>query len=106
VLLSLFGGALGLLLAVAQSLLALSPPELLDLRSATVNAGASVYDRLTLVTGIAFGLVPAFEVYDINEPLKESGKGVIGGTRAHRVRSLFVWPRSRSRWSCWSARVC
>ena len=95
VLLSLFGGALGLLLAVwgTKVLLALSPPELMDLRSATVNVPVLLFTiGLTLVTGIAFGLVPAFEAsrFDINEPLKESGKGVIGGTRAHRVRSLFV----------------
>ena len=94
-LLSLFGGALGLLLAVwgTKVLLALSPPELMDLRSATVNVPVLLFTiGLTLVTGIAFGLVPAFEAsrFDINEPLKESGKGVIGGTRAHRVRSLFV----------------
>jgi putative ABC transport system permease protein len=95
VLLSLFGGALGLLLAVwgTKVLLALSPPELMDLRTATVNVPVLLFTiGLTLVTGVAFGLVPAFEAsrFDINEPLKESGKGVIGGTRAHRVRSLFV----------------
>ena len=95
VLLSLLGGALGLLLAVwgTKVLLALSPPELMDLRNATVNVPVLLFTiGLTLVTGIAFGLVPAFEAsrFDLNEPLKESGKGVIGGTRAHRVRSLFV----------------
>jgi len=95
VLLSLFGGALGLLLAVwgTKVLLALSPPELVDLRSATVNVPVLLFTiALTLFTGIAFGLVPAFEAsrFDLNEPLKESGKGVIGGTRAHRLRSLFV----------------
>ena len=95
VLLSLLGGALGLLLALwgTKLLLALSPPELMDLRSATVNVPVLLFTiALTLVTGIAFGLVPAFEAsrFDLNEPLKESGKGVIGGTRAQRVRSLFV----------------
>jgi putative ABC transport system permease protein len=95
VLLSLFGGGLGLLLAVwgTKVLLALSPPELMDLRTATVNVPVLLFTiGLTLVTGIAFGLVPAFEAsrFDISAPLKESAKGVIGGTRAQRVRSLFV----------------
>jgi putative ABC transport system permease protein len=95
VLLSVFGGGLGLLLAVwgTKALLALSPPELLDLRSAGVNVPVLLFTiGLTLITGIAFGLVPAFEAsrFDINEPLKEGSKGIIGGTRAQRVRSLFV----------------
>ncbi len=95
VLLSMFGGGLGLVVAVwgTKALLALSPPELMDLRSATVNVPVLLFTiGLTLITGIAFGLVPAFEAsrFDINEPLKEGSKGVIGGTRAQRVRNLFV----------------
>lgn len=95
VLLSLFGGGLGLLLAWwgTKALLALSPPELMDLRSTTVNVPVLLFTiGLTLVTGIVFGLVPALEAsrFDLNEPLKEGGKGVAGGTRAQRVRSVFV----------------
>ncbi len=95
VLLSAFGGGLGLLLAIwgTRALLALSPPELIDLRSTTVNLPVLLFTiGLTLLTGIAFGLVPAFEAsrFDLSEPLKESGKSVIGGTRAQRMRSVFV----------------
>jgi len=95
VVLSIFGGVLGLLLAWwgTKALLALSPPELMDLRGASINVPVLLFTGgLTLVTGIVFGLVPAFEAsrFDINEPLKESGKSVVGGTRAHRVRSVFV----------------
>jgi putative ABC transport system permease protein len=95
VLLSLFGGGLGLLLAWwgTKALLALSPPELMDLRSTTVNVPVLLFTiGLTLITGIAFGLVPAFEAsrFDLNETLKETGKSVAGGTRAQRVRSVFV----------------
>jgi putative ABC transport system permease protein len=95
VLLSMFGGALGLLLAWwgTKALLALSPPELMDLRSTSVNLPVLLFTLgLTVLTGIAFGLVPAFEAsrFDLNEGLKESAKGVVGGTRAQRVRSLFV----------------
>jgi putative ABC transport system permease protein len=95
VLLSLVGGGLGLWLAVwgTRALLALSPPELIDLRGTTVNLPVLAFTiGLTLVTGIVFGLVPAFEAsrFDLSEPLKESGKNVIGGTRAQRMRNVFV----------------
>ena len=94
-LLSAIGGALGLLLAWwgTKALLTLSPPELVDLRSTAVNIPVLLFTfGLALVTGILFGLVPAFEAsrFDINEPLKESGKGVVGGTRAQKVRNVFV----------------
>src|SRR2546423_12270544 len=95
VLLSAVGGVLGLLLAWwgTKALLALAPPELIDLRTATVNLPVLLFTiALTLITGVAFGLVPAFEAsrFDLNEPLKEVGKNIIGGTRALRVRSIFV----------------
>ncbi len=95
VLLSLFGGGLGLLLAVwgTRTLLSLSPPELLDIRGATVNLPVLGFTiALTLITGIVFGLFPAFEAsrIDLIEPLKEGGKTIVGGTRAQRMRSVFV----------------
>jgi putative ABC transport system permease protein len=95
VLLSVFGGGLGLLLAVwgTRALLALSPPELIDLRGTTVNLPVLGFTvALTLITGVVFGLVPALEAsrFDLSEPLKESGKSVIGGTRAQRTRNAFV----------------
>jgi putative ABC transport system permease protein len=94
-LLSIIGGVTGLLLAWwgTRALLALSPPELMDLRSTGVNVPVLLFTfALSLISGIAFGLVPAFEAsrFDINEPLKESARGVIGGTRAQRLRSVFV----------------
>ncbi len=95
VLLSVFGGGLGLLLAVwgTRALLALSPPELIDLRGTAVNLAVLGFTiALTFVTGIVFGLVPALEAsrFDLSEPLKESGKNVIGGTRAQKMRGVFV----------------
>jgi putative ABC transport system permease protein len=94
-LLSMFGGALGLLFAWwgTKALLALSPADLMELRNTTVNLPVLLFTAgLTLLTGIAFGLLPAFEAsrFDLNEPLKESSRGIAGGTRAQRVRSLFV----------------
>ena len=95
VLLSLVGGSLGLLLAIwgTRALLSLSPPELLEIRSTTVNLPILGFTiALTLLTGIVFGLFPAFEAsrFDLSEPLKEGGKAIIGGTRAQRMRSIFV----------------
>ncbi len=95
VLLSTIGGALGLLLAWwgTQALLALSPPELMDLRTTSVNLPVLLFTvALTLLTGIIFGLVPAAEAsrFDLSEPLKEAGKNLGGGGRAQRLRSIFV----------------
>src|SRR3989440_908552 len=95
VLLSVFGGGLGLLLAWwgTRALLALSPPELMDLRTTAVNVPVLAFTvGLTFLTGIAFGLIPAFEAsrFDLNEPLKEGSQNVVGGTRARRVRNTFV----------------
>lgn len=95
VLLSLAGGSCGLLLAIwgTRALLSLSPPELLDVRGATVNLPVLGFTiALTLLTGIVFGLFPALEAsrFDLSEPLKESGKSVVGGTGARRMRGAFV----------------
>ena len=94
VLLSAIGGGLGLLLSWwgTKALLALSPPELIDLRATTVNLTVLGFTiGLTFLTGIVFGLVPAFEAarFDLNESLKEGGK-LAGGKRSHRLRTLFV----------------
>jgi len=94
-LLSLIGGALGLLLAWwgTKALIALSPPGLMDLRSVAVNLPVLGFTFvLTLLTGIVFGLVPALEAtrFDLNDSLKEGGKNIGGGSRTQRLRSLFV----------------
>ena len=95
VLLSAVGGALGLLLAWwgTKALVALSPPSLMDLRNVSVNLTVLLFTLgLTLLTGIVFGLVPALEAtrFDLNESLKEGAKSVAGGSRSHRLRSVFV----------------
>lgn len=95
VLLSVIGGGLGLLLAWwgTRALLALSPPELMDLRDTSVNLPVLGFTiGLTLLTGIVFGLVPALEAtrVDLNESLKEGGRGDGQGAGSHRLRSAFV----------------
>jgi len=95
VLLSVIGGGFGLLLAWwgTRALLALSPPELMDLRETAVNLPVLAFTvGLTLLTGIIFGLVPALEAtrVDLNESLKEGGRNVGQGSRNHRLRNAFV----------------
>jgi putative ABC transport system permease protein len=95
VILSLLGGALGVLLAWwgTKSLVALSPPALIDLKSVSVNLPVLAFTLgLSVLTGIVFGLVPALEAtrFDLHGSLKEGGKSVGGSTGSHRVRSVFV----------------
>jgi predicted permease len=93
VLLALFGGAFGILLAYAGAklLLAYAPGELpraqnagLDLRVLLFVVAASV------VTGIIFGLAPALRSAnpDLNDTLKEGGRGA--SRRGHRLQNGLV----------------
>jgi putative ABC transport system permease protein len=47
---------------------------------------------VSMITGIIFGLVPAFQSSkpDLNETLKEGGRGSTGGAHGRRVRSILV----------------
>jgi putative ABC transport system permease protein len=93
-LIALVGGALGLLLAV----------WLLRLFAGLAPPGAPGFDEIgidrvvlgftfgiAMLTGLIFGLVPAFHVSkpDLNNSLKE-GKGGAGGADGGRVRSALV----------------
>ncbi|MGH9897955.1 MAG: FtsX-like permease family protein, partial [Pyrinomonadaceae bacterium] len=94
-LLSLVGGAFGLLLAWwgTRALIALSPPGLMDLRHVSVSLPVLGFTfALALLTGIIFGLVPALEAarFNLNDSLKEGGKNIGGGSRSRRLRNFFV----------------
>ena len=96
VLLAVAGGVLGLLLAVwgLGLLIALMPSNLvprigevgLDLRVLGFNFA------LSLLTGIAFGLVPAWQASrtDANEALKEGGRSQSSGVRHRFLRQTLV----------------
>ena len=95
VLLSLLGGAVGLLLAVWWSdlLVALGKEDIpravqvgLDWRVLTFTAGVS------LLTGLVFGMVPAFQASrtELTESLKEGGRSGSGGARRNWMRSALV----------------
>jgi putative ABC transport system permease protein len=95
VMLSLAGGALGVLVAWwgTKALVALSPPALIDLKSVGVSLPVLAFTLgLSLMTGIVFGLIPSLEAtrFDLQDSLKEGGKNVGGTAGSHRVRSLFV----------------
>jgi putative ABC transport system permease protein len=95
VLLSILGGAIGLLLAVWWSdlLIALGKEDIpravyvgIDWRVLGFTLGVS------LLTGLIFGLAPAFHSTktELVESLKEGGRGTSEGARRNKVRSVLV----------------
>jgi putative ABC transport system permease protein len=94
-LLSLLGGAVGLLLAVWWSdlLIALGKDDIpravevgIDWRVLTFTLGVS------LLTGLVFGLAPAFHSSktELVDSLKEGGRGATEGARRNSVRNVLV----------------
>jgi putative ABC transport system permease protein len=94
-LLSVLGGVLGLFLAWwgVGALVALSPSDLVNLEHVSLSLPVLFFTLLvSLLTGLIFGLAPAFEATRLNltESLKEGDKGVSGNARSRRLRSAFV----------------
>jgi predicted permease len=95
VLLSVAGGVLGLALAVwgVQALVAAAPSSIP--RASEIGVDGRVLGfvlGLSVLTGIAFGAIPAFQLggIDANGPLKD-GSHTIAGTRAtRRLRKTLV----------------
>jgi putative ABC transport system permease protein len=95
VLLAILGAGLGLLLAVAgiRILKTLTPVAVAQVGTVTINGTVLVFTLLiALVTGIAFGLVPAIQGshFNLNDTLKESGRDSTGGSKGNRIRGLLV----------------
>jgi putative ABC transport system permease protein len=95
VVLAVWGGALGLLLASwsLDLLISLKPANLPRLAEIGINRTVFIFTlAISVVTGIVFGLVPAFQASkpDLNEGLKESGRGATGSPGRHRVRAALV----------------
>ncbi|HKP93560.1 MAG TPA: ABC transporter permease [Chthoniobacterales bacterium] len=93
VLLALMGGALGLVLAYwgIRVLVAFAPDNLPRLNEITIDPRVLAFTfGVSLVTGVAFGLVPALQSSrpDLNDALKEGARGSSSGNRL--VRNLFV----------------
>jgi putative ABC transport system permease protein len=94
-LLSLIGGALGMGVAVAglKFLISVSPPETPRLDQVTVDDRVLLFALVvSLSTGLLFGLAPALHSSrpNLNESLKEGGRGTGAGIRGSRMRSLLV----------------
>jgi putative ABC transport system permease protein len=98
ILLSLVGGAVGLLIAYwgVDALVATLPDSQLNalpfLKSLRLDSNILAFSfGLSLLTGLVFGLAPAIQSSrpDLNEVLKEGGRTIAGGAR-HRLRSVLV----------------
>jgi predicted permease len=94
-LISVMGGALGVLLAMWGIDLVGSaiPFELPYWMTYMIDARVLVFTLVVaVVTGILFGLAPALQAskIDVNEMLKEGSKGAGGSLRRHKARSLLV----------------
>jgi putative ABC transport system permease protein len=93
--LGLGGGALGLLLAVwgVEALVALEPqgiPRLDEVRVDPIVIGFTV--GLSALTGLLFGLVPAFQSTrgELSSTLKEAGRGALTSRGGSRMRTTLV----------------
>jgi predicted permease len=95
VLLAVMGTALGIAVAVGsiQVLVATTPVDLPRLAGVGLDARMLAFAVvLSLLTAIAFGVVPAMLMArgDMQRPLKESGRGGDGGGARRRARSTLV----------------
>ena len=95
VLLSALGGVFGVALAAGGlRLLRLLPPGTLPrIEEVSLDAGVLIFSLiLCVVTGVAFGLVPSLLAShrDVNEILKESGRGSNEGRKSRSSRAALV----------------
>ena len=94
-LLSLLGGALGLLFSVwlTKLLIAISPANSPRFDEIRPDARVLIFTiALTLATGLVFGLAPALQASrsDLTAGLKEGLRGGSGGARSNRLRSFVM----------------
>src|SRR3954468_23278508 len=95
VLLAIVGGPVGLILAIwsLDFLVSLKPANLPRLAEIGVNRTVFLFTAaVSVLTGVLFGLAPAWQVSksDLNEGLKESGRGGSDAPRRQRMRALLV----------------
>ncbi|HVG29692.1 MAG TPA: ABC transporter permease [Pyrinomonadaceae bacterium] len=94
-LLSLVGGGLGLLLAMwgVELLVASSPVDIPRLQDVALDARVVAFTlSISVLTGIVFGLAPALQAarVDLNDVLKEGGRGASAGASRSRLRAALV----------------
>ena len=94
--LAMGGAAVGTLLAWGglKSLVALMPQEIIPAEAVIrLNTPVLLFTLgVAVLTALVFGLVPALKAArkDINDPLRDSGKGTSGGLRHGRLRDAVV----------------
>ena len=93
--LGVVGGGVGLVLAVwgLDALVALSPANIPRLDQIRIDGRVLVFTVVvSLLTGFIFGAAPALQASkpDLNEALKEGGRGTAGSRRGRQIRSLLV----------------
>ena len=94
-LLSVAGGGFGLVVAfwVMPVLIAINPGHIPRVTEIGVDRYVLVFTLgVSILTGLFFGLVPALKVsrLDLNEMLKEGGRGSAGSLGRSRMRTLLV----------------
>ena len=95
VVLGLFGGVLGLMVAYwgTNALIAAKPADLPRLDEIGLDRTVVLFTLgAAIVTGLIFGMVPALQATNAHllRGLQESGRAGGGGRRAHRMRSALV----------------
>ncbi len=95
VLLSVCGGAVGLIFAFAglRILKTFIPATISQAEAIGIDGRVLVFTALVaLVTGLIFGLAPALQAshFSLNETLKEGGRDAAGGSKGVRLRGLLV----------------
>jgi putative ABC transport system permease protein len=94
--LALGGATFGVLIASGglRLIVIMMPPDLIPAESViALNAQVMAFTLgLAVLTPLIFGLVPALQAArrDLNDPLREIGRGVIGGFRTARMRDAAV----------------
>jgi putative ABC transport system permease protein len=95
-LLALSGAVLGILLAWGglKFIIALVPQDMIPAEAEVrLNAAVLLFTLgVTFLTAILFGLVPALKAArrDVTEPLRDAGRGSVGGVRHGRLRNSVV----------------
>lgn len=95
-LLAVGGAAIGALLAWAglKALVSLIPEQIIPAEAVIrLNTPVLLFTlAVAVLTALVFGLAPALQVArrDLNDPLRDSGKGIGGGSRHGRLRNAVV----------------
>ena len=109
--LALGGALLGTLLAWVglKFIVALMPQDIIPAEAVIrLNAAVLLFTLgVAILTALIFGLVPALKAArkDLNEPLRDTGKGISGGFRHGKFRNALVVRRSRFRSRFWWLRA-